>query len=70
MTGRWSSLTSASGQFSCAQKKSARPPRPVPHGTNASDQVSRGAERNEVMIGRAACPVMYDRTRPVVQGAY
>jgi hypothetical protein len=70
MTGRWSGLTNTSGQFTCAQKYSERPARPVLHGTGASGQVSRGAERSGVMIGRAACPVTYDRTRPVVLGAY
>jgi hypothetical protein len=70
VTGRWSGLTSASGQFFGVQKKSARPARPVPHGTGASGQASRGAERSGVMIGRAARLVMYDRTRPVMLGAY
>jgi hypothetical protein len=70
VTGRWSGLTSVSDQFSYAQKKSARPARPVPHGIGASGQASRGAERNRVLIGRAARPVMCDRTRPVAVGAY
>jgi hypothetical protein len=70
VTGRWSGMTSASGQFTSAQKKSARPARLVPHGTDASGQASRGAERSGVMIGRAVRPVTYDRTRPVVLGAY
>jgi hypothetical protein len=70
VTGRWSGLTSASGQFTCAQKHSARPARPVLHGTGASGQASTGAESAGVMIGREARPVMYDRTRPVVMGAY
>jgi hypothetical protein len=70
LTGRWSGLTSASGQFSCAQKKSVRPARLVPHGTGVSGQASRGAERSGVMIGRAARPVTYDRTRLVMLGAY
>jgi hypothetical protein len=70
LTGRWSGLTSASGQFTYAQKKRARPARPVPHGTGASGQASRGAESNGVLIGRAARPVMCDRTRPVTVGAY
>jgi hypothetical protein len=70
VTGRWSGLTSASGQFTCAQKQSARPARLVLHGTGASGQVSRGAERSEVMIGRAACPVTCDRTHPIMMGAY
>jgi hypothetical protein len=70
LTGRWSSLTSASGQFTCAQKKSTRPARPVPHETGASGQVSRGAERSGVLIGRAARPIMCDRTRLVTLGAY
>jgi hypothetical protein len=54
----------------CVEEKSARPARPVPHETGASGQASKGAEHSGVMIGRAACPVMYDRTRPVVLGAY
>jgi hypothetical protein len=62
LTGHWSSLTSVSGQFSCAQKKSARSACPVPHGTGVSGQASRGAERNGVLIGRAA--------RPIAVGAY
>jgi hypothetical protein len=62
LTGRWFGLTNVSGQFSCAQKKSARPAHPVPHGTGASGQASRGAERSGVLIGRAA--------RPVMTGAY
>jgi hypothetical protein len=70
LTGRWSGLTCVSGQFTCAQKKSARPARPVPHGTGASGQVSRGAERSGVLIERAARPVTCDRTRPVTVGAY
>jgi hypothetical protein len=70
VTGRWSGLTSASGQFTCVQKQSERPARPVLHRTGASGQVSRGAERSGVMIGRGAHPVMYDRTRPVMMGAY
>jgi hypothetical protein len=70
LTGRWSGLTSASNQFTCAQKKCARPVHPVPHRTRASGQASRGAESSEVLIGRAACPVTCDRTRPVVVGAY
>jgi hypothetical protein len=70
LTERWSSLTSASGQFSSVQKKSVRPARPVPHGTRASGQASRGVERSRVMIGRAVCPVTCDRTRPVTVGAY
>jgi hypothetical protein len=70
VTGRWSGLTSVSGQFTCAQKQSARPARSVLHGTSVSDQASRGAESSEVVIGREARPVTYDRTRPVVKGAY
>jgi hypothetical protein len=70
VTGHWSGLTSTSGQFTCAQKHSARPARPVLHGIGASGQASRGAESSEVMIGRAARPVTYDRTRSVVLGAY
>jgi hypothetical protein len=70
VTGRWFGLTSASGQFTCAQKQSERPACPVLHGTGASGQASRGAESAGVMIGRAARPVTYDRTRPVVEGAY
>jgi hypothetical protein len=70
MTGRWSGLTSVSGQFTGAQKQSARPARLVLHGTGASGQASRGAESSEVMIGREARLVMYDQTRPVVEGAY
>jgi hypothetical protein len=35
-----------------------------------SGQASRGAESAGVMIGRGARPVMYDRTRPVMEGAY
>jgi hypothetical protein len=52
LTGRWSGLTSTSGQFTCAQKKRARSARPVPHGTRASGQASRGVERSRVLIGR------------------
>jgi hypothetical protein len=70
MTGRWSGLTSVSGQFTGAQKQSARPARPVPHGTSASGQASRGAESSEVMIGHEARPVMYDQTCTVIEGAY
>jgi hypothetical protein len=70
VTEPWSGLTNASGQFTCAQKQSARPARPVLHGTGASGQASRRAENSEVVIGRAAHPVMYDRTHPVVEGAY
>jgi hypothetical protein len=70
LTGRWSGLTSTSGQFTCVQKKSARPARPVPHRTRASGQASRRAESSEVLIGRAARPVACDRTRPVAVGAY
>jgi hypothetical protein len=70
VTGPWSGLTSASGQFTCAQKQSARPARPVLHGTGASGQAFRRAENSEVVIRRAARPVTYDRTRPVVEGAY
>jgi hypothetical protein len=70
VTGRWSGLTRASGQFFCAQKKCARPARPVPHVTGGFDHASRGAERSGVLIGRAARPVTCDRTRPVVEGAY
>jgi hypothetical protein len=54
----------------CTEEKSARPARPVPNGTGVSGQASRRAERSGVTIGRAACPVTYDRTRPVVLGAY
>jgi hypothetical protein len=70
VTGRWSCLTSTSGQFTCAQKQSERPARPVLHGTGTSGQASRGAERSGVMIRRGARSVTYDRTRPVVEGAY
>jgi hypothetical protein len=70
LTGRWSGLTSTSGQFFCAQKKCARSARPVPHGTGASGQASRGVERSGVLIGRAAHPITCDRTRPVMVGAY
>jgi hypothetical protein len=70
VTGRWSGLTSASGQFTYVQKKNERPARPVLLGTGASGQASRGAESAGVMIGHEARPVMYDRTRPVVMGAY
>jgi hypothetical protein len=49
LTGRWSSLTSTSGQFTCAQKKSARPAHPVPHESGASGQASRGVERSRVL---------------------
>jgi hypothetical protein len=70
VTGRWSSLTSASGQFTCAQKQSARPAHPVLHGTGVSGHASRGAKSSEVLIGRAVRPVMYDWTRPIVEGAY
>jgi hypothetical protein len=41
-----------------------------PSRVGTSGQASRGAESAGVMIGRGAHPVMYDRTRPVVQGAY
>jgi hypothetical protein len=51
-------------------EKSARPARPVPHGTGASGQTSRRAERSGVLIGRAARSVTCDRTRPVAVGAY
>jgi hypothetical protein len=44
--------------------------RPVLHGTSPSGQASRGAESSEVVIGRGAYPVTYDRTRPIVEGAY
>jgi hypothetical protein len=70
VTGRWSGLTSAFGQFTCAQKQSTRPVRLVLHGTGASGQASRGAESAGVMIEREARPVMYDRTRLDVEGAY
>jgi hypothetical protein len=60
LTGRWSGLTSASGQFTCAQKKCVRPARLVPHGTGAFGQASRGAERSVVLIGRAARPVVVE----------
>jgi hypothetical protein len=70
MTGRWSSLTSASGQFTCAQKEKARPARPVTRGTSASGHASRRTESSRVMIGHGARLVMCDRTRPVVEGAY
>jgi hypothetical protein len=70
LIGRWSGLTSMSSQFTCAQKERARPARPVPHGTGAFGQVSRGAERSGVLIGRTARPVTCDRTRPVTVGAY
>jgi hypothetical protein len=70
VTERWSRLTSVSSQFTCAQKQSARPARPVLHGTGASGQASRGVESAGVMIERGARPVMYDQTRPVVEGAY
>jgi hypothetical protein len=70
LTGRWSGLTSASGQFFCAQKKCVRPAHPVPHETGASGQASRGAERSGVLIGRVARPVTCDRTRSVTVGAY
>jgi hypothetical protein len=70
LTGRWSGLTNASGQFTCAQKKRARPACPVPHGTGASGQASRGAESSGVLIGHAACSITCDRTRPVAVEAY
>jgi hypothetical protein len=69
LTGRWSGLTSTSGQFSYAQKKSTRPARLVPHGTRAFGQASRGAERSGVLIGHAARPVMCDQMRPIAVGA-
>jgi hypothetical protein len=47
LTGRWSGLPSASGQFTCAQKKHARPTCPVPHGTGASGQASRGGRAQQ-----------------------
>jgi hypothetical protein len=40
------------------------------HATGASGQASRGAESAGVMIGREARPVTYNRTSPVVMGAY
>jgi hypothetical protein len=70
VTRRWSGLTSVSGQFTCAQKQSERPARPVLHGTGASGQASRGTESAGVMIGRWARPVTYDRMCPVIEGAY
>jgi hypothetical protein len=70
LTGRWSGLTSTSSQFTCAQKKRARPARPVPHRTGASGQASKGVESSGVLIERAAHPVTCDRTRPVMVGAY
>jgi hypothetical protein len=66
VTGRWSGLTSESGQFTWAQRKGARrtcdrrvrwslgPERPVSNATR-SDAVAR--------------PVTCDRTRPVIVGA-
>jgi hypothetical protein len=70
VTGRWSGLTSASSQFSCAQKENARPARLVSHGTGASGQASRRVESSGVLIGRAARPVTCDRTRSIAVGAY
>jgi hypothetical protein len=70
MTGCWSGLTNAFGQFTCMQKHSARLARPVLHGTGTSGQASRGAESAGAMIGQGARPVTCDRTRPVVMGAY
>jgi hypothetical protein len=50
LTGRWSGLTNASGQFTSAQKESARPARSVPHETGASGQASIVAESSGVLI--------------------
>jgi hypothetical protein len=69
VTGRWSGLTSASGQFTWTQRKGAQPVRPVSHGTRVSGWAPRGAERGEGLIGRTARPVTCDRTRPVTVGA-
>jgi hypothetical protein len=55
--GRWSGLTSASGQFTWAQRK------------GAFGRAPRGAECGEELIGRAARPITCDRTRPVAVGA-
>jgi hypothetical protein len=69
VTGRWSGLTSASSQFTWAQRKGAQPARPVPHGTGASGRSPRGAERGEGLIRPVACPVACDRTCSVAVGA-
>jgi hypothetical protein len=69
LTGHWSGLTSASGQFTWAQKKNAQPARSVPQGTGASGQAPRGAVLDVEPIGCATCPVTCDRTRPVTVGA-
>jgi hypothetical protein len=42
---------------------------PARHGTGASGQAPKGAERGEERIGRAARPVTGDRTRPIARGA-
>jgi hypothetical protein len=70
LTERWSGLTNVSSQFNYAWKKSTRPARPVPHGTGASGQASRGVESSGVLIGRVTCPVTCDRTRSIAVGAY
>jgi hypothetical protein len=69
MTRRWSGLTSASSQFTWAQRKGTRPACPRVPGTGASGRVPRGAERGVELIGRAAYPVTCDRTCPIAWGA-
>jgi hypothetical protein len=69
VTGRWSGLTSAFGQFTWAQRKGAQPVCLVPHRTGASGRAPRGGERGEELIGNVARLVTCDRTRPVTVGA-
>jgi hypothetical protein len=46
---------------------SVRPPRPVDHGTSASDETHDEATRRTGLIGRWARSVSRDRTRPVTK---
>jgi hypothetical protein len=84
-TGHGHGLTSASGQFNLVSAprvddrtlvwpdqrvRSVHRCTKAQRATGASGQASRGAESSDVMIGREARPVMYDRTCPVVEGAY
>jgi hypothetical protein len=44
--------------------------RPITCGTGVSGHAPREELQNVRMIGREACPVTHDRTRPIIEGAY